>query len=809
MGVSILISGNLTGFSRFYASNGANEIMAESRFKFDNYDYLMFLKPGGKVYSISFAPKHIAASLITPIYDSFRRPGTMVVSVLIPRNFKVECISGLNSKTALYDLLNELNDRFYEKNYHNGMINQNPSVLMQDYYSDILSRYDYVPDSQQKAISVGVDTDALTKKIGYITSAETDIPLYLASLCRVSYDGYHYIFISPDAPCNIDETPEEVAIYRVKITNKNMILPSPVKVTEQVYQLQPSEGEVDFNKNYTYKQVLAGECPHISAYLNGDILELTYKFGVQNKKINFVFYDIETNQIVDFSLIRPTITCNQITRQLSSESSIFEGSEISSLITLQSTGGRYHIIDTAFELKYVADGGVIRAGVSEGSYIQKIFNPPFDIPKIIKLTSLSGEQKVYSNITSQFNEKLSGQISDWSYEVIADGYEPANGWLTSLADENYNFMMTPKTTGQQVATSSQTQQNSKKGDGNTIIFSTVQKSTKGPNWKKIGILVGALVVLATLVLWLFNHKAQQDIPAEPITRYINVRITDSDRDSFKKDKYDALSKVGFKLESSHDPITKYSNNGIQYVLEGMEGDSTEWSLIPVLNINIEEYENKTINLVDTVTRIYPLQSKNDTITVEIKMNVRISELMAWKNYNNTDNISYIEKLLKRPKINNKELLGFYSDLTKAHKAEANEENPVDATETIKQILSSADITYKQLIEIKNNYPDLWVERVSALEEMFGTIRNGFPSNEHQTFGFQPKCSDDLSKEQNEKIKSIKWFTISLAEKTILERHTETNPFELFHDVQSLSDWVRKSDKVIQILKDNAIQITYN
>ena len=779
MGVSILISGNLTGFSRFYASDGANEIMTESRFKFDNYDYLMFLKPGGKVYSISFAPKHIAASIITPINDSFRRPGTMVISVLIPRNFKVESISGLNSKTALYDLLNELNNRFYEKNYSNGMVNQNPSVLMQDYYSDILARYDYVQDLQQKAISIGVDTDALTKKIGYITSAETDIPLYLASLCRVSYDGYHYIFISPDAPCNIDETPEEVAIYRVKITNKNMILPSPVKVTEQVYQLQPSEGEVDFNKNYTYKQVLAGECPHISAYLNGDILELTYKFGVQTKKINFVFYDIETNHIVDFSLIRPTITCNQITRQLSSESSIIEGSEISSLITLQSTGGRYHIIDTAFELKYVADGGVIRAGVSEGSYIQKIFNPPFDIPKIIKLTSLSGEQKVYSNITSLFNEKLSGQISDWSYEVIADGYEPAKGWLTSLADENYNFMMTPKTTGQQVATSSQTQQNSKKGDGNTIIFSTVQKSTKGPNWKKISILVGSLLLLTALAILIFKNKEE-----ELVTRVIEVHIKDSENQALGMD-YLSKHKISLGLANTDTLIT--SNGNIKYQFSGKIGEKIELSFKPIFNIS--EGEEIITLTTDSPKKISTSIQPQDT-TIYIKLNVKKSELEDYHN-----GIDALKKYAGKKYKNNKtDLIKFYRKKVDEHNEEVNEEMKRQEEQEIKEIqdrLSAPDITFDQLDEIKEKNIARFDDCIKNLEEMFKLLRMGTWNNKDE-FGYRPS-TDKLSPKQKEKIEKMgrQWFTIT---RDNHKKLTNQNVFVIFHDVNSLDDWSEKAEK---------------
>lgn len=533
MDVFVVISGNLTGFSRFYLSPGATEVMAESKFKFDNYDYLSFLKPGGKVYSISFSPKHIAASLITPILDSFRRPGTLVVSVLIPRKYKVECVSGQNNTRAMYDLLNELNDRFYEKNYQNGMINQNPAVLMQDYYADILARYCYVSDLKQKDVSLWVDTDSLSKKIGYIASPETNIPLYLASLCRKSYDGCHYVFIAPDAPQNIDEDPEEVQMYRVRIVNKNMLLPEPVRLTQNIYPMQPGEGELDFEKNYTYQQVLAGQCLQVSAVLNGEIIEINYRFRQQEKKIRFEFYDAETSALVDFSLIRPSIECDNVNRVLTSDSCIFLGSEIYSRLTIVSKGSGYHMIDSVVDLRYISDGATVRVAVSQGCRIQKIFNAPYDISKTIRIRNHTGEEKVFFNVTEVFDEKITGQLCDWSYEITADGYEIAKGYLSSLVDSSSTFRMMPKVSVEKNAPTDSAIANPGApkifNGGGPLSGNGGKKRPKGLNWKKIAAvaLAGIALILGIVVVTsIIKHKKEKAEAEQQITIVVDFEFKD-------------------------------------------------------------------------------------------------------------------------------------------------------------------------------------------------------------------------------------------------------------------------------------------
>ena len=137
MNISLLISGNLTGFGRFYTSPAASELLGNEKISFDNHSFLPFLGNEEKAYSITFAKKLIAISQYTQILDSFRRPGKLVVSLLIPRNYTIMPNNG-SPKGAVYSLLTKISDRFFEKNFLDGMINQNLAVLGQDYYSEIL-----------------------------------------------------------------------------------------------------------------------------------------------------------------------------------------------------------------------------------------------------------------------------------------------------------------------------------------------------------------------------------------------------------------------------------------------------------------------------------------------------------------------------------------------------------------------------------------------------------------------------------------------------------------------------------------------
>ena len=221
--LELIISGNLTGFSRFFVTSGANDLLKDAKIDFDYRNFVSFMEEGDKTYAVSFAPQVIALSLVSRTLDSFRRPGILVVSLLLPRNTKVESINSPQNERAVYQLLNAINDKFNEKNLHNGMLNQNPIVLMQDYYTEILQNYRFLQD-YQRGVNLTIDNSVFNKNVGYVNSSEKDIVAYLNTPCRRAYEGYHSIFISPKAPQNIDEPVEELKLYNVYVNNTNQRL---------------------------------------------------------------------------------------------------------------------------------------------------------------------------------------------------------------------------------------------------------------------------------------------------------------------------------------------------------------------------------------------------------------------------------------------------------------------------------------------------------------------------------------------------------------------------------------------------------
>lgn len=426
MEISLIISGNLTGFSRFYASPNANDVYNEAKFDFDYRNFLTFLNAGEKAYAISFSPKIIAVSLITRILDSFRRPGILVVTALIPRYQLVRGQLNQNDKTAIFKLLNEVNDKFYEKNFLNGMVNQNPAVLMQDYYSDILSRYTFVNDRMQKPVNSRIDVTSPNKRIGYVAAPEGSMPQYLSSVMRKSYEGYHHVFLSPHAPQNIDEPAEEIITYKVRIENGNRPVPGEVRLTDRIPSVSPEQGEKDIpNKNFTYGQVILGEAGTdiIGTIENGETIVLNYRFPQEEKTVYFKFYD-GTNE-VPAHIIRPVIVeSNGASYPLSSNSWSFRGKEIYGHKNLKSGNSEYTIDNPSLDISRIRNDETINVYVHRGWNLEYYFDNS-NKPKTVILTNrFSHERKVFENITDTFVELgLSGNQSDWDVEIQSDYYD--------------------------------------------------------------------------------------------------------------------------------------------------------------------------------------------------------------------------------------------------------------------------------------------------------------------------------------------------------------------------------------------------
>lgn len=336
--IGLIISGNLTGFSRFFTSEHANDLLKGCNIDFDYRNKVTFLKENEKVYAISFAKNIVTISLITRILDSFRRPGILDITAVIPRKTKIKSLKP-SSTCATFRLLNEVNDLFYEKNFVNGMLNQNPSVLMQNYYVEILQQYTLENDNNQPAVN---NSDArYAKNCGYIQSSVLDIPKYLDTIVRKSYEGYDSIFIGSEAPANIEEPPVEVIHYDVIIENNNRNFPQ-VTLKDYIPNIQPQDYEEDFNKNYTYEQILEGNCNQIDITRKDQTLYLKYRFHSKEVKISFRY--TEDGSPIDVSLIEPNLQDESGKRfKLPSDNYTFQGKEIKSKYTIICGNSKYRV----------------------------------------------------------------------------------------------------------------------------------------------------------------------------------------------------------------------------------------------------------------------------------------------------------------------------------------------------------------------------------------------------------------------------------------------------------------------------------
>lgn len=433
MDISIIISGNLTGFSRFYASPNANDIYNEAKFDFDYRNFLTFINAGEKAYAISFSPRVIAVSLVTRILDSFRRPGVLVVTALIPRNQFISGTLNAQDKTAIYRLLNEVNDKFYEKNFLNGMVNQNPAVLMQDYYSDILSNYTFVNDRMQKSINSTIDVASPNKRIGYVATNEKDIPKYLSSLMRKSYNGYHHVFFAEKAPQNIDEPAEEIVTYKAKIENGNRYVPGEVRLTDKIPTVSPEQGERPLaSTNYTYGQVLNGEAgTDIIGSIENDTIVLTFRFPREEKTIYFKFFE-GTNEL-PIHVLRPILVeSNGNSMPISTDSFTFYGKEIYGRKTIKSGNPEYTVDSSSsiVDLQRYNNGATINVYVSKGwtwTFDPMVNNRRVNIKpiSITLVNKYTGEKKYIARVTGYVTERLSGSAQEWEMQIESDYYKSA------------------------------------------------------------------------------------------------------------------------------------------------------------------------------------------------------------------------------------------------------------------------------------------------------------------------------------------------------------------------------------------------
>ena len=656
MDINIIISGNLTGFSRFYATPNSNDLYADAKFDFDYRNYLTFLNNGEKAYAISFAPHVVSVSLITRILDSFRRPGVLVVSVLLQRGMIVDSIMNPQNRNAIYQLLNDINDKFYERNFMNGMINQNAAVLMQDYYSDILSNYRLTSDINQRKVNGNIDVNTPNKRLGYIASNDLDMPLYLSSLYRRSYEGYHHVFFATNAPQNIEETPEEVVMYRVYITNNKMTLPTLVKLTDQIYKLNPNLGEIDFDQNYTYGDILQGKAgTQIRASIVGETLEVSYRFKEEEKTIHFVFED--KGNIVSLTHIAPVIVETDGTKvPLSTESFKFIGKEIYGRKNLQSTNPQYSIRTeySTIDLQRLSDGATCHIQVESSCVLEMRFSAPYDVPKIIKLKRRNTNQGItIPNVTSYLNRPLPGELTEWDYTIESREYQTASGHLGNLQQlilhpkSVTNAPVTTVRPGNNISHDTSIKNVSQKGTLKLSDGSNNKKeSTKENklNIKKVLLVAMPLFVILLYVgiSWQFNIWPWNDVkqkgesPIHPeiteielVTKTVIFKFIDYTNDyldeseAYKKNKG---LKPNVSLSPEVDGNIKHKRIGNQ--------DTTRWEYTALKNcdgkIHCKVLFDK-ITICDSVIQFDKIKNKQ---IINLKLNVRTSAIVLYQELSN-------------------------------------------------------------------------------------------------------------------------------------------------------------------------------
>lgn len=525
MNISLLISGNLTGFGRFYTSPAAKELLGADKIDLDNHNHISFLGDNEKAYSITFAQRFIAISLYTRILDSFRRPGELVVTLLIPRNQIIVPNSG-SPIGAVYSLLNKVCDKFFEKNFQDGMINQNPVVLGQDYYSEILDNYRLKPMNMRE---VNINPSSV-KKVGYVKAQENDIPKYLDTPCRENYNDHNLIIIAQSAPAGIDEEPEEVILYSIHIKNNGATLPGRIKLTSPIYKYQAQAGEKPFPIQGSYKDAVEHLLePRITArILPNDVVEISYNFEKEEKTVNFIFLDKNTSSPISIDIIQPSVVMDGSKLPISSDSFTFRGNEIYVPKKLVSDNSNYTISKRSeiLDLSRIGNNQDFKVYVEQGFVLPMSFNKPYDVRKsIVFINRLNGQTESFE-VADRKTIHLTGTAADWEFYINSDTYcapqqpiryDVRGQWIISSLEKKKVVSNPPQATAT-VSNNANTVaiQKGDKGNGNSSISLTGEGAPspsgtpKKFNYKKLAMFViPFLCVLGGAVFYFWNNSSEE------------------------------------------------------------------------------------------------------------------------------------------------------------------------------------------------------------------------------------------------------------------------------------------------------------
>ena len=747
--IDLIISGNLTGFSRFYTSATANEIYEEAKFDFDYRNYLKFLIAEDKAYAISFSARVISVSLVVRSLDSFRRPGVIVFSVLMHRKQKVISKLVPQSQTSMYDLLNEIYNKFMERNFVNGMLNQNAAVLKQDYYSDILNNYELVSNPTQRNINSTLDFLTPNKLIGYVVPEDGNIASYLETPCRHKYSRYHHVFLSDKAPANIEESAIETVLYNIFVTNNGQRL-SGQKLSNKIPHISPNDFEDDIEQDFTFQQVLDGQARRISMTPIGEDYNITYRFVSKSKKITFVLKD--GDEEVPYNLVELVYKTNSgDTLPIRTNPFIFEGDELGQDLKLEITNGNYCIKPgyDILSLRRLSDESSIPVLLEKTKRL-KLPVQKDKIPQTIRLTSNIHSSKIYNNVTDTFCIDLPGKEEDWNITIEIENFLPVkcslhdyiNGKPIQLVPKNTHSINQIKE-GKNIAYPVINTYSAKQ------VTANVSKGKKN-NLKKylpLGIAASVVVVAAVVLYAIFGDgwfngnsgkKTADDISgAKEDSTFISAKLTLLDADGDIIEKRNISNGLYSKfLESLNVQLSKSSNIKIEE-----HKDSLFWNIIGTINEDS----------IDVVVKVY---IKNDCLV----------DTTLWLNGSKSD---VQVKLIKR-----------LSDITKHLRSETESPNRSGESQSVKPAIQEVSTPSGQAQAAKPNQ-DILDNRCTQLTFSIG------------------EATDILSKgNASEKTKKFCKTYISLINNIKNKKNVSRN--QLFNDEQN---------KAIKNYQDNRSKMT--
>lgn len=705
MNISLLISGNLTGFGRFFTSSAAKELLGTDKIDLDNHNHISFLGDNEKAYSITFAQRFLAISLYTRILDSFRRPGELVVTLLIPRNQIIVPNSGSPTGTV-YSLLNKVCDKFFEKNFQDGMINQNPVVLGQDYYSEILDNYSLKP-MRMREVNL---TPSSMKKVGYVKALETDIPKYLDTPCRENYHDHNLIIIAQNAPVGIDEEPEEVILYSIHIKNNGATLPGRVKLTSPIYHYQAQPGEKPFTIRGTYKDAVEHLLePRITArFMPNDVVEISYNFEKEEKTVNFIFLDKKTGATVSIDDVLPSVVIDGTKLPISSETFTFRGAEIHVSKKLVSDNSNYTISKRSeiLDLSRIGNNQDLKVYVEQGFKLSKQFPKPHDYNKtFVFINKLNGQRETFY-VTDRADIQLSGIISDWDFmmdserfSVPQQGVKIVNGqWYVKANEKPKTKVGTPQTSTT-ISSSNHTvaiQKKDNRYDNSSISLTgggtsddTTPHNRKLSYKNLIMIIVPLLCILGGVGYLVLNNPDQDENNSGGedsrelyaygtyICYYDNTDNV-SKRDTLTVSQKENLPLIFSFLESGSDVVL--DNNKYQIKDMSMSGRNQTLYLQKFINrdnhsayqdftIRVEyKYEGKRYKVVDQDVHIKKKENENLLDTIGVNLKILMSQLGYFERLTNIKKKKFFENVDEKreileevDKINSEEIKLFLRD----------------------------------------------------------------------------------------------------------------------------------------------------